>query len=349
MKLPEFFGLDLGHKNIKFAEIRYNGHSRANIINLATHEVTPGLMDIDSEQAINSLSKELAEAYKKTGLKTKNCVVSIPESSVFSRMVTLPKVSEKEISETIHWAVKPLIPFPIEQVNISFIPISEGRNLEGEFINWYVVAASKKMVEKMQQIIERAGMVLLAVETESLSLARLVGFNFFNNQPEADAMIMDIGNISTNVVLFRNSAVMFSQTISTGSEAVTRVISSDFGIAPDLAEKYKLAFGLDKTLGEGKIANSIEPIIDIMIGELDRTISYYKEKIVGSGLTKIFLTGGGSGLLKLDEYIQNKMNIETVVLNNFPNMSLSPSLSEHVKLFPLRNYSVALGLALKIS
>lgn len=344
-KIPEFFGLNLGHNSLKLAQVQSINGQKVRLFGLASIPTTFGILDNDSTQGVDLLAKEISDAVKKSSFKTRNCVMAVPETSVFSRLLTLPKVKDSEVSESIHWATKPLIPAPLEDVNISFLPIDEKRVGDNVYVNWYVVAAPKTLVTKFRRVMEKADINLFAIETEALALARITQFEL--EEKNKDVLVLDFGAESTNVVLARNGVVMFSQTINTGSNSLTEVIASDFGLDKSQAEKYKLNYGLDFTSGEGKIAKSIEPVINILVGEIQRTIDYYREKIGGIGIFKIFLTGGGAGLPQLDTFIKEKTGFETSVLETLKNIEIPPGINFGGEGVGIRNYCVSIGLALK--
>lgn len=344
-KLPEFFGLNLGHEAIKLVQLKEDG-SHMKLVGAYKMPATPGMLDNDSEEGVSILSKEISKAVKSSGLNTKNCVISVPEVSVFSRLITLPELEEKDISDAINYALKPLVPIPIENVNVSFLEINRQEVDSRKMVNWYVVAAPKQLIARLQLVVEGAGLNLLAVETEALAIARMVQYNY-SIMANTDCMLLDMGSDSTNLILSRNGVVIFSQNIGTGSDALTKVIAADFGIDLQMAEKYKIAYGLSKTQGEGKIFKSIEPIMQIMLSEVQRTIVYYSDKIGGSGISKIFLTGGGAHLIGLDKFITEKFSIQSEVVNPIKNIKVDPALAGTVQHMALNSLNVSIGLGLK--
>lgn len=344
--LPPFFGINTGRDSIKIAQIKRNDNNKAKIEAIGSVPSSISLVSDESEDGLKQLAEEINKCAKVAGVTTKNCVMSIPELSVFSRLLTLPKVSDEELEESIHYALKPLIPVPIENVNISFLQVDETKTTNGDMINWYTVAAPKNLIEKNVKICELAGLNLLAIETESLGIVRMV--DFCHDIPDGKSiMIIDMGAENTNMILARNSVVIFSQTISTGSNSMTKVIASDFGIDELQAERYKVSYGLDFTAGDGKIAKSIEPIVQVILGEASRTLAYLREKIGGESVSAIFLTGGGSGLKGLDVYIKEKLNVDTMIVNPLNNMQIDSKLMSKLQTNSGREFNVAIGLALK--
>lgn len=344
--VTDFFGINIGHSSIKLARIV---QEKDKSLKLAGISSTPTTMDFLADRSVlgfERLSAEIMLAYKNSKFKTKNCVLSIPETEVFARLLSLPQVEDKEISETINWALKPMVPVPMENLNISFLEIDKS-NAKKEKASWYAVAAPKDRINQYMQMFSNSGLNLLAIETESLAIARLIQHSY-KILPSEDVFIMDIGAETTNVILARGGIPLFSQSISTGSNALTKILASDFAIESEKAEEYKIKFGLDLT-GEGqKIARSLLPIMDLILGEALRTLRYYEEKIKGPGITKAYLTGGGSALLGIKEYFEKKSSLQTTIADLLANIA-SPLATDQNQNFRagISGFNVAIGLALK--
>lgn len=340
--LPEFFGLDLGNESIKVIKIKEKRNS-FQIQNIASKKIEANLLQNQSTEGIKKIGDEIKSVMKEAKIRTDKCVTSLPESGIFSRMITLPKVEVEEQDESIHWSIKSLVPIPIENLNVSYLKIRDYKQNEKQMVDWYAVAAKKEMVNQTIEIAKAANLKLLAVETEALSTTRTLSVNFGVKQ---DILIVDFGAENTNLIIARNGVVAFSQTIGTGSDALTKVIAADFGLTDEDAEKYKISYGMDPQLEEGKIAIVLQPLVNIIIEELKRTMSYYQSKIGGSNLAGVYLTGGGSKLPKFDDYIRNAVGIETILADQLPKIELPKKLKEDPD-FNMSSYNVAIGLALK--
>ncbi len=342
-RLPDFFGIDLGNSAFKVCEAKRSDNSFV-IEALGSSDIPGSLLENQSDQGLENIAERINEVVKASGIKTKAVVMSLPETIIFSRLVTLPKMKDKEVDEAIHWAIKPLVPVPLETLNVSFLKIDDVQKTGKEFSNWYVVAAPKDVVQRYQVMMNKTKFELLAIETEALAITRLL---FNNYQIQGDAFLVDIGADSTNLMIVRNSVVVFSQSVSTGSNSLTKAIASDYGLDETQADKYKMTFGLDFENGDGKIAKTLQPVVDLIVNEISRTLAYYTSKIGGQKVNKIFMTGGGSNLIKLSDYITQKLGIQVEMLNVLNNGKLAGKLSKQYDSKSLSSFNVALGLALK--
>lgn len=345
MSLPDFFALDIGNHSIKVAQLKRFGKDKAKLSHIGKVDTPFGLLDNESDEGLVQLAEKVKQAKELAGIKTKMCVAAVPEASVFSRLITIPKVEKDKIEEAVHWEIKSMIPVPLENVDIAFLDIAEKEVAGQKLVDMYVVAAPKALTDRFRKIAEKAGLELIALETEALANTRAVLFN--NNTLTGDVVSIDFGGHDTTITLSRNGVVVFSQTSSTGSDSFTKVIASDYGIDEAEAEKYKRTFGIDPNQGEGKIAKSIEPIIQILLSDLVRALNYFKEKVGGKLVNPIFLTGDGANLTGLPKYLQDNLGIEVRVLEPLSYVDIEDSAKSEVDNYRKPGMTVSIGLGLK--
>src|SRR6185436_12206441 len=110
--------------NIKLVELRptdkkfiLQTYGIANVsFNLTTKENTG---------SINQTSSVLKELMKRAGATTNKAVASLPNSSVFSSMIELPKIPENELKRAIEFEAKKYVPLPLEEVALSWSILEE--------------------------------------------------------------------------------------------------------------------------------------------------------------------------------------------------------------------------------
>ncbi|MCA9381295.1 type IV pilus assembly protein PilM, partial [Candidatus Dojkabacteria bacterium] len=341
-KIPEFLALDVGNSAVKVAIAKTNDKGYV-LESLNSVPIVASLLDNQSNKGLEMLADKIMECVKGANVNTKNTVMSLSERVIFSRLITLPAMPDNELEEAVHWAIKPLVPVPIETLNVSYERIDAVKKNGKEFVNWYAVAAPKDLIQKYQIVANKSKLNLLAIETEALALSRLLYKNYSVNE---DAFIVDIGADNTNLIIERKGVVVFSQTVGTGSTDFTKVIASDYGLDEGKADQYKVTYGIDFAQGEGKIAKSVQPVVDIIVSEISRTITYYSSKIGGQRIKQVYITGGGSNLLKLNEYMQQKLGLEILTLNPLNEIQLSNKLKNKYNPQNISSYNVAIGLSL---
>lgn len=344
MDLPEFFAIDIGNHSIKVAQVKRGRNGKAKLVNVGSSSSEINLLDNAAEEGMKIVAQKLKEAKENAGIRTNNCVAAVPETPIFSRLLTIPKVESEKVEESVHWELKPLIPVPIEEVDIAFLEIGEKDLGEQKMVDLYVVAAPKVLTARYKKLCEMAGLNLLALETESLANTRVVTFNY---ETEKDLMVFDFGALSTDLIIAREGVPVFAQSISTGADALTKAIAADYGLDLVEAEKYKRAFGIDFKAGDGKVAKSIEPIMQIIVNEMSRTFTYFKEKVGETTATNIYLCGEAAKLPGLPEYFSEKFGLSSVLLDPVAKIDVDAKMRAELEKQSSVGFSVAIGLALK--
>lgn len=343
MDIPDFFAIDIGNHSVKVAQVRREG-DKAKLLHVGSIDSTGNLLDNASEEGMKKLADQLRQVKTAAGIKTDNCVTSVPESPIFSRLLSIPKVENEKLEEAVHWELKPLIPVPIEEVDVAFLEIGEKKNNDQVYVDMYVVAAPKTLTNRYKRMAELAGLNLMALETESLSNTRAVTYN---HPTERDIMIFDFGAYSTDLIISRDGVPVFAQSISTGSDALTKAIAADYGLDITEAEKYKRAYGIDFKAGDGKVAKSIEPIMQIIINEMSRTFTYFKEKVGDTAANKIYLCGEAAKLPGLAEYFTDRFGLTSILVDPVARIEVDSGVRKELEQLSPVGFSVAIGLALK--
>jgi len=346
MDIPDFFSLDIGNHSVKVAQIKRLSNTDVTLEAIGSAPAEFSLVESSSDDAIKGVAEQVKAARDAAGIKTKNCVASMPESPVFSRLLTIPKVTAEQLEETVHWELKPLIPVPLADVDIAFLEIGE-KVINGQtMIDIYAVAAPKTLTDRYQKMATMAGINLLAVETESLANTRTVAFNMPSS---GDMMVSDFGANGTDLVVARNGVPVYAQSISTGSDAFTKAIAADYGIDLNTAEKYKRAYGIDFSKGEGKIAKTIEPLMQILVNEMSRTLTYFKQRIGDTGATNLYMCGEAANMPGLGAYLTEKLGLQAQLINPLTKIKVSSSAQKVLQQLSPVGFTVAIGLGLKVN
>jgi type IV pilus assembly protein PilM len=207
------------------------------------------------------------------------------------------------------------------------------------------VAAPKTLVANYVQLAELAGLELIALETETVASTRSVTFK---TEASADtSMLLDFGSNGTDMTVIKGKNPIFSQSLSTGSDSLTKAISLDFGLDMAQAEQYKRSYGLDATKAEGKIVKSLDPIMQVIVAEISKTLNFFKFHFQASTPKKIALVGDGALLTGLPEYLTSKLNIPVERYDALKVLDMDKDLKQELVNVAGIGYNVAIGLALK--
>ena len=355
-KPSSFLGVDVGTTSIKVVQLGSDGKDvklenyafleDKDYLEVSGNIGGSGNLKISDTQIISDLTKMRKEA-KITG---NNTIMSIPVSSAFSSVINLPDMSESEISKAINYEARQYIPISLNEVVFDWSIISEKderddygkkKSKSRKKIKVLLVAIPKEITEKYTTIANALNLKLIALETESFSLAR----SLIGNEKGAFT-IVDIGNKMTNVTVIENGYVLASHSaFGTGGKEITKAISYGFNIDFKRAEELKKNIGLNFSGPQKKVSETILPTISIIISEVKKMNEAYaknNKKIIG----KVIVTGGTANLPGLVKYLSGELDTFVEVGDPWKNIAYDEVLSGKLKKMS-SDFSVAVGLALR--
>jgi len=334
----DFFGLDIGSHNIKIVKLA----RKQDKYFLSAFGVAPstskGLLS-EAEGDLVALAEIIKKLYQETKIKTKNVAVALPQDQVFVRAVTLPLLSEAELESALKWEAEQYIPLPLEEVVLTHEIVEKTKEGGKEKIEVLLAAAPKNLIEKVIKVLKMADFNPVSLEMEITAMARSLV------SPDLKSVLLvDLGAKATDLAVVENAQVVFVRSISTGGEALTRAVEMELNLESTQAEAYKKAYGVKAEELEGKISSAINPILEVIIEEIEKTTRFYQTK--GKNLKIIILTGGTANLPEIASVLAKKLNIEVQVGNPF-NQIVEDSLLNKIPSSDLPLYAVAVGLAMK--
>ena len=353
MNLPEFFGIDIGNHSIKVCQVNWKG-KKPTLVGLGSVETPRGVVGSESEDHQKELAKYVKEARKDAEIVSDKVVVGLPEARIFTQLVTIPKVEDEKLEELIHWEAKKYVPIPIDEVRVDWVFLGERMVNDRMHIDVFLIAAPNNLIQRYVKVVEFSGLELIGIETESIATTRAlwwpVQIGVDSDLVQVDSpsvMILDFGAKSTDLSVVQKGALLFSQSLVTGSDALTEAIASDFGLELQQAEEYKRSYGLDETQLEGKIFKTLKPVMKVIVQEAMKTLDFFKSRFEKSTPRRLLLVGDGANLPGILTYMANELGIETALADPFGNVGIAKRVESKISQVSSVGYCGALGLALK--
>lgn len=338
-KLPDHVGIDFGNYSVKAVELS-GIRSKPTLVGFGSEAIPAGVLNSEEEGNQKKLSSALKSLYRGAGIRNKKVVLAIPESAVFTRYITLPGLKENELETAVFFKAKQYIPIPIEEVQMSYVIL--GFDEAKSSYNILLVAAPKKTIDLYLGVVAQAGLEPLAIETESIAIGRAI----YKATEVKHMVALDFGSKTTDVSVMYDGKMIFSQSIAIGSDSMTQALVNQFGFEYAQAEQYKRNYGVTPNILENKIYNSLKPILDAMLVEVQRGIEFYKTTTLRPPPRDFFLAGEGALLPGLPDYIQTTFGINAKVGDPWANINV-PKKLEPIVAKNKPNFAVAIGLALK--
>lgn len=347
-----YLGVDLGAVSTKVVELR-NEKGRPRLVTYGFVEEAVDLARNDSPEAKEKITAFLKEVCAQAGVKTNKAIAALPTFSVFSSIVSLPKVAKKDLPSTIRWEAKKVIPMPLEEMILDWKilpdeePVSSqpksGSGIEPEierviktkegsqYMKILLTGAPKELVRKFMEVFKGAGLQLISLETESFALVRsLVG------EDKSTVMIIDLGGVTTNLSVIDKGVPVLNRSLEIGGSTITRAIADGLSINLARAEQFKRDMGISLGSGQNEVPKTIEASVAPIINEIKYCFGLYQNQAL-SAPTGQFPKNGINGQLAGSGSAIFNGRIEKIVLTG--GSALLPNLAEYLsKLLDIKVY-----------
>ena len=330
-KKKSLLGVDIGTANIKIAQVSHGNEpilETYGMVNLAYQ-----MSGKNSELAITHLAEGLKTLIKKAGATASNCVISFPNSAVFTSVLELPVMPDKELQTAVEFEAKKYVPLALTEIDLSWSIISQNEQEKKSKI--LLTAVPKQITQNYMRVFELAGLNPIAGEIEALALIRsLVG-----NAP-TNCVIIDIGAKATGLNILENGFLRLSRNLSLGGDTITQKIADSLNVSFFRAEQFKKEFGVGSSTF---IPETIKPILNLIKNEVKQLLAIYQSHNIK--VDKILLVGGGSNLPGIAEYFSD-LGISVELGDCLKTVGYSQNLASILKRYEL-SLPIAVGLALR--
>ncbi len=336
-------GLDIGSRNIKAIQLKENKDvyilERLGVTSLDPELIVDGSI-LDSTRVVEAI-KELVLT---TDIKAKDATLSVSgHSSVIIKRITLPEISEDELSESINFEAEQYIPFDIEDVMLDFQIL--GLAEEEGMIDVLIVAVKRDKINEYVSVVKEAGLTPAVVDIDSFALENMHELNYEFNE-EANVALINVGASMININIIKGGVSVFTRDSSIGGNLYTEALQREFSISFEDAER----------LIEGGEVESVSPEMadpvlntasDEIVSEISRSFDYFMDTTNYENIDEIILSGGVALIKDFPTFLAERTGINVSVAHPFNNINIPDSFDQEYikKVEPLM--AVAVGLALR--
>lgn len=234
-------GLDIGSDSIKVAEAKKTKDG-ITITGFGMTRLPEGVVENEVIVDPKALGSAIKNLLIENGIKTKQCVSSVAgQSRVVVRVIEVPKMSGKELAETVKWEVERHVPFPPNEVVMDFQPVERpSADPDAQNMEVLLAVAQQELIDSHVQTLMAAGLKPIAIDIESLAASRALVETSNNGAKEEVVAIVDIGANNTDLGVFEKGILTFpSPPLGIAGVTFTNEIAEALGQTPEQAEVTK--------------------------------------------------------------------------------------------------------------
>ncbi len=336
-------GLDIGSRYLKIAQVNAVRDGQE----LTLFSMLPVERDIIGDGLVLNKGK-LADSIKalmgKAGIKKADAVIGLSgHSSVITKVIKVPLITEEELSLNIKYEAEQYIPFDIKDVNIDFEILGTDAEEEG-MMNVMLVAVKKSVMSDYVDAVQQAGMNPVVVDVDSFAIGNVYETNY--GAPDKNNIaLVNIGASKTNISILRRGQPVFMRDTAIGSNYHTEALERTLNISRDSAELVKIGEVI-----EGISPESAREIIsnasDEIYAEIYRSFEYFRSSVGDEDINGIVLSGGAALIKGFPHLMSERLGISVEVADVFNRIKISEKIAPAVKdIAPIA--AVVTGLAMR--
>ncbi len=305
-------GIDISDSTVKLVQLKKIKH-KITVQAISRASIPEGFV----VQGVIKKQHGLADVIKKTISETivgkitsQEAIVCLPETKTFTKLITL-KISGKKINDVILDEIEKNVPYRLKEVNYDWQVIKKNKD-EYQIL---VSVVPKKIAESYYNTLKEAGLFPVVLEPEPLAITRAL--LPIDEKTKETTVIIDIGTRRSNFIACVNGGILFTSSIPTSGDNITKAVAEKLKISWDQAESAKIVCGLS----QHHIKNVVEQELE---QKIKKSFKYLAENYSEYGkVTKIYLCGGGAYIKGLPETLSEKLKIKTEKGYIFSNMDLN--------------------------
>jgi len=273
------FTLDIDEKFTKVVESKVI-EGFIDVTALGKIETPESFYTSNLEKTVEAEVLQIKKLIETLNISKKSVNLIIPDALTYNQIISMPLLNEKELITAIKYQADQFIPMPIEETNIDIEVIEE--NQKEKKVLLLIVAAPKKVIERIQTTAELAGLNPESIENELSSVSRLINVfskNIFNQYKIGQDKGIVVVNFDTNSCSFayfssNELIVKESHHISIGFNLFLKEaqVNTDTNIkkTEEILKSYN-----EKILSSYPIEKIVEPLVKEFANELKGFSSKY--------------------------------------------------------------------------
>ena len=290
-------GVDLGGRRIIKKKIKRTDKAYS-IVTIGSAVLPEGAVDDGALVEPEVVASAISNLFKNLKIKHKKVGISISGYSVIVKKVNLAVMSEKDMEDHIMAEAEQYIPFDIQDVYLDFQDLKT--NKDGyERTDVMLVAAKKEIVDDYLSMLESIGLQTTIVDIDGFALENTYEYNTPKSENVA---LIDIGASKMNINIISKGMSVVARDIVVGSRQLTERIMGQFDL---------------------QFEEIFSSVCTQWILEIKKAIDLYHSNFPDAPLTRLVLSGGGSKVAGLTDYLNQETGIEVERFNPFTNMKSS--------------------------
>jgi type IV pilus assembly protein PilM len=341
-KYKSLVGLDIGSSSVKIVELQ--GKTGNLTLSTLAHEGLQPDTVVDGQiMELNSVSHAITHVFQANQVKTSAVAAGVSGSSVIVKNIFVPPMTHEELEESIDWHAEEHIPFDIADVSLDYQVVGK----TPDSLQVLIAVCKRDSVVNLKQAIQLAGKLPIIIDVDAFALQNCYEVNY-DPQIDQTVALLNVGASTSNINIVQGVRSIFTRDVSFGGNQYTGALQKEFGLTFEHAEGLKRTGQLPGETEARNLAPIFESVSDMLALEVQKTFDFYRATSDAGQLQKILLSGGGSKLPGIAEFLAERFSVAVEFLDPFRKIKINDRRYDPEYLRAIvPEMAVAVGLALR--
>lgn len=340
-------GLDIGTTRVRAVEVQ-QGRGAPTVVRYAEVPVPLGAIRDGEVAEPDDVVPLLRQLWTQGKFSHRNVILGVGNQRVLVRSLDLPWMPMAQLRASLPFQVQDILPVAVEDALLDYYPTAEYQGPNGRTVHGLLVAATRDTVQANVAAAESAGLQPRMVDLNAFALLRAQVGNQYRDRTVA---LVDIGARITNVVVVENGRPRLVRTLPSGAQNITDAVAAAMSVTVAEAEGVKRQIGVGYATGQELqvAAEVVNQVAQTLVESIRNTFVYYASNNPGRAAELVVLTGGGSYLNGLGQYLSSASRMPVTLGDPLHGMNVAKSAQLDQLQGVESTVAVPLGLALGVA
>jgi type IV pilus assembly protein PilM len=335
----DFFALDIGTNAVRVVQLASSGQDNWTLLHYGYAPVDLKTTSANSKESERRLGEVIMTAVGQSGIKTKNVAIGLPSQKTFTTVIDVPMMAESELKSTIKYQIDQYIPMAIDEAKVDWVLLGQSaHNPQQQEV--LLASTANSYAEERLEFIEGLGLNVIAAEPDPIAMIRAL----LPAGIQDARLIIDVGELSTNLVVTYGDSPRLVRTIPTGLHSLVKAAVQNLNVQEDQARQFIVKFGLAPDRLEGQVYHAVENVLEGFAAELTKSIKFFQTRYPNTPVGGILLSGYASVIPKFGEYVTAKTGVNSTQANPWQKVSVSQGDQQQLAAIATE-FATAVGLA----
>lgn len=345
-KSPTLIGVDITSTSIKMVAFSRDSNGQYQLDAYVISPIANLAMTDGNVADLEKVSDAISVAWKLLGSRKKRVALALPSAAVISKKVSLPAdLSEDDMALQVEAEANQYIPFSLDEVNIDFQVLGPtAKNKED--VDVLIVAARKEKIEDRVAVAEGAGLDVVVMDVENYATEAaysLLAKQLPDHGQQQTVVVVDIGASTMHIHVMHDCQTVYSREQNVGGDQLTQQIQTHFAMSAQEAELAKRQGNLPDTY----LSEVLPAFVQNLAMEVARAVQFFLSSSQYHQVDHILLAGGCASIAGLDNAVQSRTNVHTLIANPFNSMRMSAKIKTQQAALDAPALLIACGLAMR--